>query len=207
MTAFIYVSKAMLDLGPVWIDRYVRALLVEANAAGLEDAIVDGDGKDKPLGMTRALTGATDGVYPRKSAITLTALDQVAFGTILNTLSQGPNSKRRAVTNIMLVVNPTDYLHEGFPATTKAPRMAVQPRCVPVPRPRSNFSVGSGSVGVCDLLDLADDISQVSVRRKVARSSTLTNTALIEDERVCQKLYGDGRPLDANASVLADIPA
>ena len=69
MSAFILVSKSMLDLGPDWVDRYVRALLVEANAAGLEDAVVDGDGNDKPLGMTRALTGAVDGVYPRKTAV------------------------------------------------------------------------------------------------------------------------------------------
>ena len=54
LSAWIPVCKAMLELGPQWLDRYVRAILTEAIATGLELAIVDGDGNGKPLGMTRA---------------------------------------------------------------------------------------------------------------------------------------------------------
>jgi HK97 family phage major capsid protein len=52
LTAFVLVAKSLLDLGPAWIDRYVRAILVEALSTGLELGAVDGDGKDKMLGMT-----------------------------------------------------------------------------------------------------------------------------------------------------------
>ena len=44
LSAFIPVAKAMLDLGPAWMDKYVRTLLAEALATELEAAIVDGDG-------------------------------------------------------------------------------------------------------------------------------------------------------------------
>ena len=44
LSAFLPVCKAMLDLGPQWLDRYVREVLYEALANGLEYGIVDGDG-------------------------------------------------------------------------------------------------------------------------------------------------------------------
>ncbi|MBN2852047.1 MAG: phage major capsid protein, partial [Clostridia bacterium] len=53
MSAFLPVAKSMLDLGPIWMDRYVRAILYEAIANGLEAAIVNGTGKDQPIGMNR----------------------------------------------------------------------------------------------------------------------------------------------------------
>ena len=59
--------KPLLDLMRM-ADRYIRAILGDALASGLEAGVVDGDGKSKPIGMTRALTGAVDGEYQRKEA-------------------------------------------------------------------------------------------------------------------------------------------
>ena len=44
LSAFLPVSKAMLDLGPTWLDTYVRQVLYEALANGLEYGIVQGTG-------------------------------------------------------------------------------------------------------------------------------------------------------------------
>jgi HK97 family phage major capsid protein len=44
LSAFVPVCKAMLDLGPAWLDRYVRTILYEALANGLEDGIINGRG-------------------------------------------------------------------------------------------------------------------------------------------------------------------
>ncbi len=204
LTAFMLVAKAMLDLGPEWLDRFVRAVLVEANSAGLEEGVVDGDGDDKPLGMTRALTGATDGVFPRKTPITITDLGQETFGTILNILSQGPNGKRRAITEIIMVVNPADYFTKVFPATTVRstdgnfvnnvfpfPTKPFQSAAIPqgyavFGLPKRYFAgLGTGKGGKIEYDD---------------------SYHFLEDERVyLTKLYGDGRPLDANAFVYADI--
>ena len=42
LSAFIPVCKAMLDLGPVWLDDFIRQVLYEALANGLEYGIVTG---------------------------------------------------------------------------------------------------------------------------------------------------------------------
>ena len=78
LSAFLPVSKAMLDLGPAWLDNYVRQVLYEALANGLEYGIVNGTGKDEPIGMMRQVgegVSVKDGVYPEKSPIKMTALD------------------------------------------------------------------------------------------------------------------------------------
>ena len=51
LTAFLPVNRYMLDLGPAWLDRYVRELLSEALAVELETGIISGNGKDAPIGM------------------------------------------------------------------------------------------------------------------------------------------------------------
>jgi HK97 family phage major capsid protein len=204
LSAFILISKSMLDLGPVWIDRYVRALLVEANAAGLEDAVVDGDGDDKPLGMTRALTGAVDGVYPRKTAITITALDQTAFGTILNTLSQGPNSKRRAIQKIIMVVNPADYFTKVMPATTVRTTDGSFTKDV-FPFPTEVFQCSGMPQGYA-VFGIGNRYFAGLGTSKGGKIEYSDEYKFLEDQRAYLiKLYGDGKPLDANAFVLADI--
>lgn len=76
LSAFVNLCKSMLGVGPEWLDRFVREVLAESIAVGLEKAIVAGTGKDQPIGMIKDLAGSVvDGVYPDKSATTLTSLD------------------------------------------------------------------------------------------------------------------------------------
>ena len=60
LSAFIPVAKAMLDLGPAWLDRFTRAVLGEALANGLEDGIIDGNGLLEPIGMNKDLSAPVD---------------------------------------------------------------------------------------------------------------------------------------------------
>jgi hypothetical protein len=206
LSAFMPVANAMLDLGPEWLDRYVRTLLGEAIAVGLEAAIVDGDGKGKPIGMSRKLTDALDGVYPRKTPVTLASLTPLALSTILDTLSQGPNGKRRAVPRLLIAVNPADYFTKIYPATTvRTPTGSFNHDVLPYPAdiiqsdavpenyaviglaPLYFFGLGSSKTG---LLEYSDDYK------------------FLEDQRIYRiKLYGNGRAKDENAFVLADISA
>ena len=206
LTAFISVSNAMLDLGPAWLDRYVRTLLAEAIAVGLETAIVDGDGKNKPLGMTRQLSGAVDGVYPRKNAIAITALDPETYGNILDILSQAPNNKRRAINSVLLIVNPADYFTKVFPATTPRttdggfrndvfpfPTTVIQSTAVPV---------GYAVMGLGDryFMGLGTGTG------KGGRIEYSDEYKFLEDHRIYRvKFYGNGRPMDENAFVYLDI--
>lgn len=204
LSAFVPVCNAMLDLGPVWLDRYVRTILSEALAAALETAIVDGDGKDKPLGMTRKLTGAVDGVYPQKTPVAITALDPTTYGTLLNTLSQAPNSKRRAISSVVMVVNPSDYFTKIYPATTPRttdggfsngvfpfPTTVIQSSAVPV---------GKAVIGLGDRYFMGLGTA------KGGKLEYSDEYKFLEDQRVYRiKLYGNGRPMDDNAFVLLDI--
>ncbi len=204
LTAYMLVAKAMLDLGPEWLDRFVRSVLVEANAVGLEEGVVDGNGKDKPLGMTRALSGAVDGVYPRKAAIVITNLDQVTFGGILNTLSQGPNSKRRAITSIIMVVNPADYFTKVFPATTVRTADGGFTKDV-FPFPTDVYQSAAVPEGYA-VFGIGKRYFAGLGTSKGGKIEYDDSVKFMEDQRAYAiRLYGDGRPLDANAFVLADI--
>ena len=204
VSAFVPVAKSMLDLGPAWLDRYVRGLLSEALATGLEAAIVDGDGNLKPLGMTRALTGATDGVYPRKSATAITALDPTTLGTILNSVSQGPNSKRRNVPRLLMVVNPADYYTKVYPAIT--PRTAdgmFAQNALPYP---IDVVVSAAVPENNAVFGLASRYFMGIGTSKGGKLMHSDEYKFLEDNRVYLiKLYGNGKPLDANAFYLADI--
>ncbi|WP_417343217.1 phage major capsid protein, partial [Evtepia gabavorous] len=75
LSALLPVCKAMLELGPQWLDSYVRRILLEALANGLEAALVTGDGNEKPVGMNRQVgdgVAVTGNVYPKKPTISVT---------------------------------------------------------------------------------------------------------------------------------------
>lgn len=204
LTAFILIPKSMLDLGPAWIDRYVRALCGEYLAASLEAAVVDGDGDDTMIGMTRALSGAVDGVYPRKTPVTITALDQSTFGTILNTLTQGPNSKRRSISNIIMVVNPSDYFTKVMPATTVRTADGGFNTNV-FPFPTTVYQSAACPAGYA-VFGIANRYFAGLGTSRGGKLEYDDSVKFFEDERAYAiRLYGDGRALDANAFILANI--
>ena len=121
LSAFIPVAKSMLDLGPEWLDRYVRTILSEALAYGLEKAIIDGTGKDQPIGMNRQVgdnVTVTGGVYPLKTAKTLRELTPAAYGELIAGIAKSPSGKARVVPEVLFIVSPVDYLKKVMPATT-----------------------------------------------------------------------------------------
>ena len=83
LAAILPVCKAMLDLGPEWLDNFVRQVLYEAYANGLEAGIVAGNGNNQPIGMNRQVgdnVTVTGGVYPVKSPITVNDLSPTTVG-------------------------------------------------------------------------------------------------------------------------------
>lgn len=204
LSAFIPVAKSMLDLGPTWLDVYVRTLLSEALATEAEAGVVDGDGNGKPLGMTRALTGAVDGVYPRKTEVVVTALDPKTIGGILNTVSQGPNSKRRAVPKLLMVVNPGDYFTKVFPATTvRNTTGGYTNDALPYPM---DVVVSAAVPEGKAVFGLAKRYFMGMGTSKGGKLEYSDEYKFLEDNRVYLiKMYGNGKALDANAFVYADI--
>lgn len=204
LSAYIPISNAMLDLGPTWIDQYVRAVLSESIAVALEAAIVDGDGKSGPIGMTRKLTGDTGGVFPVKDATAITDFGPGTYGTLLNTLTQGPNNKRRAVSNVILVVNPADYFTKVFPATTPRTTDGGYNHDV-FPFPTTVIQSAAAPTGKA-VIGLADRYFMGLGTAKGGKIEYSDEYKFLEDQRMYRvKLYGDGRALDENAFVLLDI--
>lgn len=204
LTAFIPVNRYMLDLGPAWLDRYVRELLSEALAIQLEVGIVDGTGKDMPIGMNRKLTGAVDGVYSVKDTVPITELSPETYGAILNTLTTGPNGIRRTVASVILIVSPSDYFTKIFPATTVRatdgtfnsnvfpfPTTVVQSAAVPA---------GKAVVGIANKYFMGMGTQSGG---KIEYSDEYR---FLEQQRVYAIfLYGYGRAMDENAFVYLDI--
>lgn len=119
LTAFIPIPKDMLDLGAAYIDAYVRRILADAYAYGLEDGFINGDGKNKPIGILKNIDGAvTSGSYPDKVATKLTKLDVKSYMDIIGKLAKGKGGKTKVIPVVDLIVNPVDYLTKIVPATT-----------------------------------------------------------------------------------------
>lgn len=123
LTAWMPVSLDLLELGPNYLDQYVRATLFEAAAVAMEEGFVSGDGKDKPIGMTRDVSTTANvvgGVYPEMTAVELSELTSEALGPIVAKLARTPGDPdtARAVTDLLFVANPFDYWEKIFPATS-----------------------------------------------------------------------------------------
>src|SRR5699024_8956620 len=82
LTAFFLISNDTLDLGPTWIDRFVRLCLGEAIADAWEKAIVNGTGHKQPIGLMKDMDAAidpTNGYANKASAGTLTLKDSATM--------------------------------------------------------------------------------------------------------------------------------
>ncbi len=120
LTAFGAIPNDMLELGPVWVDRYMVTLLIEALAAGLEYGLVNGRGpvQNEPVGLMKDVDSATGAVTDKTSSGTLTFAPsergEVVVGElygVLKNLSTDAKGKYRKVLNkVVMVLNPIDSL-------------------------------------------------------------------------------------------------
>lgn len=207
LSAFIPVCKAMLDLGPAWLDRYVRDILTEAIYNGLEQGIIAGTGKDQPIGMMKQVgdeVETTGGVYPDKEAVEVTSLDPVTYGELLATLATSPKGKSRVVQNVILVVNPVDYFKKIMPGTTiMTPSGTYTNNVLPFPTTViQSIQVPANKA----VLGLGRKYFMGIGTAKSGKIECSDQYHFLEDERVyLTKLYGHGEPLDNNAFLVLDI--
>lgn len=98
LSAYIYLCKDMLKLGPEWLDRYVRVILTDALAAGLENGIINGNGQNQPIGMLYDLEAyKADGTLQKKTAAELKSFSIEALGAVLDTLKTDVAGRRRRI--------------------------------------------------------------------------------------------------------------
>ena len=92
LSAYAVIEKDMLDLGPVFLDNYIRTFLKEALATALENAIVSGSGHNQPIGLDRDIhqgvsVNSSTG-YPQKTAVELTSFMPKEYGEVLAQLAE-----------------------------------------------------------------------------------------------------------------------
>ena len=116
LSAFAVIPMGILDLGPTFLDGYIRAILKDAIAVALEEAIVKGNGKGQPVGLMKKLTGALDGVHQDKEAIAVTNFGVKAMGDLIAKMAKNEKGQNRPVGALTLICNATDYYTKVAPA-------------------------------------------------------------------------------------------
>ncbi|GAA5416201.1 hypothetical protein Pryu01_01233 [Paraliobacillus ryukyuensis] len=130
LTAFAVIPKDMLALGPVWVERYVRTILVESYSVGMEYGLVSGRGpaQSEPIGLMKDVS-AEGAVTDKTSSGTLTFSSSekgevVAkeLGEVIVNLSKDEKGKTRKVANkIVMVANPIDKIKIEIGNTIQTP--------------------------------------------------------------------------------------
>ncbi|WP_105101285.1 phage major capsid protein [Microbulbifer pacificus] len=120
LTAFAVIPKDMLELGPEWVERYTRTVLVESYSVGLEYGFVNGRGpnQNEPVGLMKNVDTETGAVTDKTSSGTLTfapsQFGEIVAGElhdVIKELSTDAKEKARKVLNkIVMVVNPMDAI-------------------------------------------------------------------------------------------------
>jgi hypothetical protein len=210
LSAFIPVAKAMLDLGPVWMDRYVRAILSEALYFGLEDGILSGRGQTQnihePIGMRKDMSKPVDqnNGYQDRDKVVLVSLDPVSYGSILVKLAETENGHTRVIKNVIMVVNPKDYLTKIMPATTPRSTDGTYKYDV-FPFPTTVIQSSRMAEGEA-VLGIAERYFMAAGTGKSGKIEYDDSYHFLEDERVyITKFYGHGQPKDNKSFVLLDI--
>lgn len=207
LSAFLPVCKAMLELGPEWLDRYVREILWEALANGMEAGIVSGDGNGTPIGMNRQVgegVTVTGGVYPAKEAIPVTSFDPAVVGDLVARIAVDPSGKARVVDNLVMVVNPVDYHSKVMPATTlQAPDGTYRRDVLPYPITIvQSPAVAEGEAR----FGMGKRYFAAAGTDKSGRIEYSDHARFLQDQRVyIIKAYANGMPKDNNAFLVLDI--
>lgn len=201
LSAYVPVAKSMLDLGPEWLDRFVRQMLYESIAIALEQAIVAGTGVNQPIGMIKDLSVPVPQTgYVDKTAKPLADLSPATLGEeVMAPLTKGG---KRAVPQALLVVNPLDYWEKIFPATTfMTSGGTFVSGVLPIPaKVVQSVAVTKGKM----VAGLARDYFMgIGSTQKIEYSD---HYKFLEDERTyIVKQYANGKPVDNDSFLVFDI--
>lgn len=212
LSCYAIIEKGMLDLGPTFLDGYIRRVLREAMAGGLEEAFLTGDGDKKPIGLTRDIhegVSVSAGKYPEKTAgqglHTVTSFDPASYGALVAALAKSESGKDRNVTGLTLVCNPTDYYTKVMPATTvmNANGQYVN-NLFPVPTDVITSVFMTAGKAVLFLPSYYNGFAGSASRSGVIEYSD--EYKFLEDQRVFKVVqYATGRAFDNTSALLLDI--
>lgn len=207
-TAYFIIPKDFVKFNftfaPMWVDQYIRIILSESIAFGLEKTIISGDGSDQFIGMTMNLSSNQEGVYSAKGPTKITNFDE-DYAAVVAKLAKDPDGDDRMVPEVLLVVNPQDYIKKirriqntliyGTGAidmiNNTYPTKVVQSSMMPEGKASAGIAgnyfaaINGGTSGIIEF----DDSNQ-----------------FLEDNRIyTTRVYGNGRPIDNTSFEYLDI--
>ncbi len=208
LTAFFLMDMSMLELGPEWVDVYVRTVLKDSLQGGIEKEIIGGNGLKGPVGMRKDIAKGkfNDGTgYPDKQKVKLKSFRPKEYGTVLSSMAKTESGKKRKFNSVLLICNMTDYLTKVMPATTAETSNREYVRDV-FPFPTT----------ICISNELADGEAILTLPKeyffglgsssKDGQIQHSDEVKFLEDKRAYKiKLHGNGMPRDNTCSILLDI--
>lgn len=206
LMAFMPVAKSMLDLGPTWLDSYVRQVLQDALYVGLEEGIVCGTGVEMPVGMMKDIEAPhADGEpYKDKEAIKITKFTPQVYGGLIGRMAVRRNGRPRTVSKVIMIVNPVDYWQKFMPATTvQRPDGTFANDVLPYPTTviqSEEMVQGKAIIGIG---------KQYFIGIGTSKNGTIEyddSYKFLDRERIyAAYLYGNGKPKDNNSFLVLDI--
>lgn len=206
-TAFFLIPKDFVrfnfGFAPMWVDAYIRNILSETVAFGLEKAIVTGDGDGQPTGLAFDVSAQVNNKYSEKDAVEITTWDDYR-DAIADNLLLDANGDYRTISEVLMVVNPVDYIKKIRPATQVITQAGIQNminRAFPTNVVQSPFvTEGTAKVGIAENYFAAINGGQSGI---IEYSDEYQ---FLEDNRVyTTRVYGNGRPVDNVSFLNLDI--
>ena len=200
LAAIMIIPKAIREMSLPFVDRYFTAVLQQCLNEGIEDGYINGTGVDMPFGITKNIT---NGVASDKVAVTITDLSIRGLGAHLGTLS---NNGKRTVQDLAIVCNPLDYFSYILPGIMCQTTSGLW-----------TDSTGLG-IKVYQSTKCAQGTAILTMAHKYTMAFSGINIkdydqtlALDDADLVIGKVYGNGKPVDNNCSIVftpsAVIPA
>ena len=208
LSAFAAIQLDMLDLGPVFLDAYIRRCLMEAMSCGLEYGIVKGTGLNEPIGLIRdihdGVSYSTSTGYPAKSKIVVTDFSPKTYGGLVAKLAQTESGKMRRVGKIGLLVNPVDYYKKIVPATTVMGSDGLY-RADVLPVPTTIIQTTELDEGDA-VLFLTEEYELYAGGRRAGAIEYSDDYKFLEDMRYFKvKQHATGKAYDDNCALYLDI--
>ena len=208
LSAYAIIENDMLDLGPTFLDAYIRACLEEALAAGLVYGFIDGTGKNEPVGLTRDIhegveVNSSTG-YPRKTPVKVIDFTPVNYGALIALMATNEAGKEKSFAKVGLVCNLTDYLTKVMPASTMLTPNGTYARDV-FPFPTTVYVENALNTGEA-IVFVESEYSGFMGGAKKGVIEVSEEYKFLEDQTAFKiKQHGTGRAVDNTSALLLDI--
>lgn len=208
LSAYAFVELGMLDLGPVFLDGYIRTVLAEAIMSGLEYGIIKGTGVKEPIGLIRKISKGTaivpESGYPMKEKVTVTDFTPASYGALVAKMAKTEGGRKKTFSEVVLIVNQTDYLTKVMPASTVLNSAGVYVKDL-FPFPTTVIVSNEVDDGTAVMFVKGEYFFGMGGDKEGIIEYS-DEYKFVEDMRTFKvKQYGTGRALDNNSALYLDI--